>query len=427
MSLKDTLHALVSKKQNNELAKKDELATALVASDFFPIVHAAEFNASQYKKIPFAGIMALGAAFSQIPASARTIVTSVTSKVSSSEPLFVQVNPKQVEGFMRYAKDGSTSGNIWQINQQGKEVIKGRMRYKPVDRPLSVTETTTTTVPFDPSSLVVAAALMRIEKKLSDVQETTNKILQFLTLKEQAKQRGNLETLIDILEEYKQNTNNAQLCTIRSHEVQTIRREAQQSILFYQEQVSLRLNEKQFLHSGQKTQVLLDSVLNEFCEYQLACYIYAFSSFLDVLLQKNFDQNTLNAEIAKMTSIADKYASLFSTCHAEIAAYQRSSINAQLRGSAGTLTKTLGRALGSVPMPHKDTLKKKLIQKGNAFGQQNKKQVLKVMERFKPLQNCQMLPFIDNLQTVNTLYNEPNSMMMDSENLYILESSNNAC
>lgn len=420
MSLKDAFHALVSKKESTEEERKDAVSKALVASECFPIVRSSELDISKYKKIPFTNILALGAAFSQLPLSARTITKTVTTDINAGEPLFVQINPKNVQGFMRFTKDG-TSGNIWQINEQGKEVIKGRMRYKQIN-PTAV-KTSVTTVPFDPVAPMIVIMLMEINQKLDGIQKTTNQILQFLTLQEQAKQRGNLETLVDVLNEYKQHSDDAQLCAMRNTEVQTIRREAQQSMIFHQEQIAEHLREQKAIHGEQKAQTLFDSVLTEFAEYQLACHIYAFSVFLDVLLQKRFESDVLSCEIDKMNQHAAQYDTLFAACHETLAAYQRSSIAAQLRGSTGNFAKALGKAIGSVPVIREGPVDEALIRAGNSLGQQNKEKLLKTMQRFEPLEHSRMAPFIDNLKTADILYNHPGSMLMDQDNLYVLENA----
>ena len=57
--------------------------------------------------------------------------------------------------------------------------------------------------------------------------------------------------------------------------MQAIRREAQQNMLFYQEQVSRRLQEQSALHDSQAVRGMLNAVTDEFREYQLSCYLYA--------------------------------------------------------------------------------------------------------------------------------------------------------
>ena len=181
MALKDAWNALIGKNSTTEIAPKEDTALVPLASDAFPVVRVQPDQLAAYKQIPLGGLASLGAAFAQLPEGARTIVQTVTKQVATNETLFVGINPKGVQGFLRADANG-TVGNIMQINAQGKQVIAGRMRFKPVDG-IPVNETMSTVMPVDPMLMVVAIALMTIEQKLDGIQKSVEEVLQFLKLK----------------------------------------------------------------------------------------------------------------------------------------------------------------------------------------------------------------------------------------------------
>ena len=158
MALKDVLKSLTGKKKD-EVSRQNDAASALIASEQFPIIRASDMNVSKYKQVPLMGLATLGAAFMQLPETARTITSTVTKSVDLHETLFVGVNPKGVAGFLRDCGQG-VSGNIMQINEQGKQVIAGRMRFKAINQ-LPVTETTATVVPIEPMTMVIALCFHR--------------------------------------------------------------------------------------------------------------------------------------------------------------------------------------------------------------------------------------------------------------------------
>ena len=422
MSFKDALKALTGNKQNTEQDKKSQAIQAIISNEQFPIIHSAQVDMARYTKIPMTGIAALGVSFAQLPAAARTIVQSVTTNVAATEPLFVGLNPKGVAGFLRSNEYG-TVGNIMQINQQGKQVIAGRMRFKELTNGLPVTSSTMTTIPFDPVTLVIAAALMNIEQKLAGIQKTADEILQFLKLSEQSKQRGNLNMLAEIMDEFKRNSENEKLLNLRNIEVQTIKREAHQSILLHQEQIAHKLRNQQAIHVAHNAQEMLNTVMDEFYEYQLACYLYAFASFLDVMLQKNFEKASLDSSAAKIDEHAKRYAELYKACHAQIGNYQRTSVEAQVMGGLGGIASFLGKAIASVPVLRDGPVDEALISAGQSIGKQNDESLRKSLERFEKIEDSRMTPFIENIRTVNTLYNTPEGLLMDSENLYLLQAN----
>ena len=81
--------------------------------------------------------------------------------------------------------------------------------------------------------VAIAVALMEINKKLDGIQSSIDEVLRFLETDKQAKQRGNLQTLAEIMEDFKRKGNDADFCKSRNHTVQEIQRDARQDIEFY--------------------------------------------------------------------------------------------------------------------------------------------------------------------------------------------------
>lgn len=420
MGLKDAIKALSGKQPETEHEIKEAAIQALFSSENFPIIRPAQVDMSQYRKVPLLGIAALGAAFATIPSAARTITQTVTTSISTKETLFVGINPKGIAGFLRANQHG-TVGNIMQINEQGKQVIVGRMRFKPLEGGLPVTQTTKTMVPFDPMTLVIAAALFSIDQKLAKLQQKAEEILQFLKLEKQSRQRGNLNMLAEILDEYKQNCSDDNLCSLRNTEVQTIRREAQQDMLFYQEQIASQLQAQKALHGKQSAHSLLEAVMAAFCEYQLAGYLYGFATFLDIMLRKEFASAVISAAARKIAEHKERYDGLYAQCHAQMDAYQRTSLESQLLGGLGNAAKSIGQKMAATPVLKRGPVDEALINAGESLGNINRGAIAKRMSAFAQLEDSKMGAFIENLGALDALCNRADAMLTDGENLYILE------
>ena len=413
MALKDMMKSLICKKETPVPVQPQD--KALLTAEDFPIIRAGDVDLSKYQKVPLMGLAALGAAFSTLPEAARTITNTVTTRVAIGTPVFAGFWPEGVVGRM-VDKGLGFSGNITNIN--GGSGIVGRMRYKLIDGGIPITTTTNSVIPFDPMTMVVAAALISIDKKLDTLQEKAEEILQFLKLEKRSRHRGNLNMLAEIMEEYKRDCNNEKTCALRLVAVQDIKREAHQDILFYQEQIARKVLEQKAIHGMQKAQNLLDSVMNEFYEYQLASYLYAYTSFMEVMLQKNFEAAPAVAE--KMTAHAKKYTELYHECRSLIANYQRTAIETQLLGGLGSVAKTVGQKIASVPVLSKGPVDEALISAGESIGRLNKDAVAKKLEAFAPLEDSRMMTFIENVRRLDLLYNRPDGMITDGENLYIM-------
>ena len=255
MALKDAWNALIGKTDNVDVAPKGENALAPLASEAFPVVRIQPNQLAAYKQIPLAGLASMGVAFVQLPEGTRTIVQTVTKKVATNETLFVDINPKGIQGFL-WADANGTVGNIMQVSAQGKQVIAGRMRFKPVDG-IPMNETVSTVMPIDPMLMVVAIALMTIEQKLDGIQKSVEEVLQFLKFEKQSAQRGNLNMLSEIMEEYKNSCHNEQFCLSRLQVTLATKKDAHRDILFYQEQIAIELQKKKGLHGAKDSQEIL--------------------------------------------------------------------------------------------------------------------------------------------------------------------------
>ena len=418
MALKGIMKSLNPKKEGSILQPICESPGILMTSDNFPIVRSADTDMSKYKKIPLFSIASMGAAFAKLPESARIITQTVTRNVATNETLFVGINVKGTPGFLLQNEHG-TVGNIMQYNAQGKQIIADRMRFKPLESGLPVSTTTSTVIPFDPFTLVIAAALASIDKKLDTLHEKAEEILQFLKLDNKSRQRGNLDLLSEIMDEYKKGFSNEKMCFVRLVGVQSIKKEALQDIHRYQDLIANKIKEQKLLHGAHKAQELLDSVTNEFYEYQLASYLYAYASFMETMLQRNI--SLASAAVSKMKKYAQQYADLYSSCYDQITNYQQKAIEAQLIDGLGNAAKSVGNKIAAVPLLNKGIVDEALIVAGESLKKHNSDVIERKLESFTALQDSKMETFIDGIQTFNLIYIDPKAILTDGENLYIME------
>ena len=123
----------------------------------------------------------------------------------------------------------------------------------------------------------------------------------------------------------------------------------------------------------------------------------------------------------KMKAVATRYEVLYTECHAQIAKYHRSSIEAQIIGGIGVATKGLGKAIAAVPIIREGPVDEALINAGDSIGKFNRDTAQKRLEAFEPFADSRMGSFIENIQTLDLLYNTENAMLTDGSNLYVLK------
>ena len=421
MALRDAWNALTRKDSKNEIAKKDKTASAIANLDLFPVVELPESEMEQYQKVPLAGIAALGAAFSQLPEAARTIVQQTTTQIRPGTTYFTALNPKGVSGYL-LDKGLGTSGNIFRINEQGKQVIAGRLFFQPTDV-LPGIQTTATTLRVDPTLFVIAACVIAIQQEFADLHAHIEKVLQVIEQTKQARQRGNLHILTDVMEGYKLKCNDEKWCAVRSNSVLEIARDAMTSINDYQTSIEKLLTTQQDFHDSKKVQSLVNQLSHHFAEYQLACYLYAFSAYLDALLLKSFDTQSIDSVTTKIDAISQRYHAFYTQARTKLADYQRSSVGMKLKGGVAIGAKKLGQVIHDTPILEKGPVDEALVRLGNSLGNQNRESLQELLSRLEAFSNCRVAAFVDNLHIVHALYEGDKPLLTDGNTLYIPKSA----
>ena len=408
----DTKKTETSRDINSEIIN---VINAMDFADGFTVEKISEMELNKAKKIPISNLALLGTAFSQMSEAARTTVTTVTSEIKT-ENLYRGIWPEGANGRLAFNINGATVGNI-----MGEKGIDSRMLFKPIGE-VSVENTITSIKSIDPTMMAVAVALMEINKKLDGIQSSIDEVLRFLETDKQAKQRGNLQTLAEIMEDFKRKGNDADFCKSKNHTVQEIQRDARQDIEFYKTRIETAVKEKKTFHSQKDVREYVDSITTNFAEYQLACYLYAYSTFLDTVLRKDFEEESIGSCRSKIIRIAEDYDALFRECRAQIASYQRSSVGNKVVGGIGKTAGTLGKAIRSIPVIEKGPVDELLLDAGDVLRDANKDTVKAQVNNLEVLENNRMGDFLNGIGVVGALCNRKSAMITDGMNLYVFDS-----
>lgn len=408
----DTKKTETSRDINSEIIN---VINAMDFADGFTVEKISEMELNKAKKIPISNLALLGTAFSQMSEAARTTVTTVTSEIKR-ENLYRGIWPEGANGKLAFNINGATVGNI-----MGEKGIDSRMLFKPIGG-VSVENTITSIKSIDPTMVAVAVALMEINKKLDGIQSSIDEVLRFLETDKQAKQRGNLGILAEIMEDFKRKGNDADFCKSRNHTVQEIQRDARQDIEFYKTRIETAVKEKKTFHSQKDVREYVNSITTNFAEYQLACYLYAYSTFLDTVLRKDFEEGSIDNCRNRIIRISEDYDALFRECRAQIASYQRSSAENKVVGGIGKTAGTLGKTIRSIPVIEKGQVDELLLNAGDVLRDVNKDTVKAQVNNLEVLENNRMGDFLNGIGVVGALCNRKSAMITDGMNLYVFDS-----
>ena len=322
-----------------------------------------------------------------------------------------------------YATGGAGQSGLYFVNTAGKTMFKSGSQYignlPAANGGVGGGLARMTQLPLDPTMLCMAVVIMVVEKKLGAIYEAQKEILAFLELKEQAKLKGNLNALADILNNYKFNWDNEKYKAHKHILVQDIKRESEQSIILYCEQLTKLLSKKALFHSNQDNKSKFNKTIAYLSDYQLALYTFSFSSFLEVMLLENFDTNYLNSIASKVQEYSGDYTSLYEKCAEKIEKDSKACLEGYALKGLSKLSIGVGNIVEKIPVISKSQLDENFIKVGGIFQDVDTNRTQNLMQILADKQTDYISSFVENIHTIDSIYNKSMQLMFDSENIYI--------
>ena len=366
-------------------------------------------------KLPLERIPQLGIALASLPSAFRTVTNTV------SVPMLLQptdkfgnpLDPSILQSF----KDGSGLMGSYRDAAKGF----GQARFHVVEGDIA---TSVTQVPYDPTSLFMAAAIAQINQKLDSIQESVDEMFDYMRQRDKANMRGNLRTLADILNSYGLYHNNAIEMTSAHMKVLDIKQSSAQGMELFRSQAQAELEKKGFIEVRDDVKRRLDKVLDYLKDYQLATYIHAFSLFLEPMLTQNFKPAKLADAAAKIEADSLAYRELYTECYDALEAGTADTVDAALLGGIASAGKLLGHALAATPIGEFTPIDEALEDAGEGIGRFNDEQSKKLIEKLHQAKTPDVASFRQSVMEIDTLYNRPTQIAVDAENVYILPAKN---
>ena len=375
----------------DEIARKNELLQAMIAVELTPTAVKNEITTQKYSKLPLSQVSALGTGL-------EPIVTAV-QQISGKGGYYKVTIPKGTS--LARFKDG-TGFLGTTLNDHG---IVGQARLNPLV--------------CNPTMLLVAVTLANINKKLDMLQETQQEMLDFIVQKDKSELKGDLDFLLDVFNNYKHNWYSEKYKTANHIKVLDIRQNAGRKIDFYQEMIKKHIGKKILFHSDQDIKKQIAQVQDEFKDYQLSLYLYGFAYFLEVLLQENFDAAYLDSIAEKINTLAFQYRELYSAAYTQIEGRTKSSLQARMLTGLSFVNKAFRETTAKIPVIRKSQLDETLIEAGRKISAYKEKRAESTMRQLVDRQSSCVCPFIDQINTINRVYNRPMTLVFNNETLYL--------
>ena len=392
MTFMGDIITLNNKMQEN---KDNEILQIMNNTSIYPMLKESEVGVSNYTSLPLSRLAAYGTAFQPLATAVQTAV------------------------------NGAGGSGIYYVNTAGKTMfqMKGTNNFigslQTSDGMVGGGQAKMTPLACDPTMIFMAAVLANVEKKLDSIQDMQKEMMDFLVQKEKADLKGDLNFLFDVFNNYKYNWNNEMYKNSNHIKVLDIRQEAEKKIAFYREQIIAKVNKKSFIHSDQTVNKQLQMVQDQFKDYQLALYLFGFSSFLEVMLLGNFGKDYLTGISEKLEKYSLHYRELYTKCYDEIESYSSTSVQSSMLKGIAKASTSVGKIVEKIPVISKGQADEALIAAGDKLDELNAGKLRKQMSSLIERQSNSIRPFIENIDTVNELCNKPVELLVDKENLYI--------
>ena len=274
-------------------------------------------------------------------------------------------------------------------------------------------------VPVDPVSLVMAAALVAIDKRLDAVQAQQTEILDFLREQNEAGLRADLTTLSDVMQDYRFNWDNPTFCTNKHLQVQEIRRGAEKNLLLYQRQVEDALAQVKKRPSDAEQRKVLADVGGGFHYYRMSVYLYAFASFLEATLLGNFRSDYLQNVYRKVEAHDLQYRAFYTDCYDRVALIASGSAESKAILRFAGAQKAVGGFIGKLPGVRRGQLDEGLQAAGERLEGLEAQRAEGILEAFRIHSESGAGLFLEKLTAMDKLFNAESEYIIDGENLYV--------
>lgn len=397
--------------QTNNGAASDQIRQQLSSMDIRLASTDIEVDVSNAIKLSFDQIPALGVALGSLPEVFRTVTATfdVPTLLQATDKFGHPLDPSILQHF----NDGSGLLGSFRDPINGF----GQARFHSVELG-SITNVTT--LPYDPTSLFIAAALSQINQKLDAIQDTVNEMFEYMKQKDKAELRGNIRVLENTLEAYRDNWNNDIWRNTAHTKVEDIKQESEKAIIHLRSQIKTKLAEKGPIEIRITVDNRLSEILDRLKEYQLAVYTYSFASFLEPMLCENYSENNLTNIASRISDHGIEYRELYTDCYEAIETNAQESIDAVALNGVASALSGLGSLIRQTPIGQFTPIDEALKDAGKGVGGFNNEQTQALMEKLVHAKAPDISPFRESIEAINNLHNKPQQIIADRDNIYLL-------
>ena len=358
--------------------------------------------------VPIAELSTLGAGVASLVPAFNTVTTTTTI---ATDGLFTIAN-KVAGDTLKIAKNGNAWGAM--------KTAAGGSKMVQLAEAGPLTASSQAVAAINPATMMMAVALYSIEKQLGEIAETQKQILSFLEIKDEAEIEGDLETLTELITNYKHNWDK-EIYVQNSHKMaMDIKRKARSNMISCQKKVAEVLSNNKLLVAQKQVKSAFRDLEKRFKYYRLALYTYSLASMMEIMLGGNYKEEYIAGIKDEIVKLSGTYRELFEKSSMYLEKLGSSAVEANVLKGIGTAGKAVGKFIGSIPFVKEGPVDEFLQDSGshlkkNAIGMETK-----AVHEFAVLSNSGTRIFIDKMEDMIQIYNHTAEICFDDKNIYLI-------
>lgn len=361
--------------------------------------------------IPVAQLSTLGAGVSSLIPAFRTVASAVTIDTGG---LFRVAN-QNAGDVLKMAKDGTYWGAMKTADKASKMAKLQQVE--------SISETAKSVTAFNTATIMMAAALLSIEKQLGNIQETQEQILSLIRFDKESKIEGTAQQLLSLLKKYKYSWDNEKFIQANAGFVESAQQSSRADILSLQKEIShdLGAKQKQLVVIRTAVDSKASELIKKFQYYRLSVFNFSLASLLEVLLTGNFKEEYICEIRSEIEKVSADYRHAFDNGSRYLEKMSKMSVETNLLKNVGKAGNAAGKFIGSIPIIEKGPVDELLCDSGSKLQQIAEKTETNVIGDFGKLGNPNTGVFTKRLTELNTIYNHTSKIKIEKDRIMLIE------
>lgn len=358
--------------------------------------------------VPIAELVTLGAGVSSLIPALHTVTQTITM---------------DTQGLYRLANAGA--GDTLKIAKNGNfwgafKTVEGSSKFAQLQSAGPISATSTTTMPIDPATAMMAIALFTIEQRLDSIMEMEKQIKSFLEMEKQSEIEADVHTLVSIITKYKYNWNNSIFMTNNHKMVLDIQRTEKKNMLSFQKKVVETIHSKKGFAAQSKLNASLVNLEKDFTYYKLSLYAYAMASLIEILLSGNFKEENISLIKKDIETCSLDYRKIYTQCSIYLESLQSASIEANILKGVGTAGMMAGKIVGNIPLVRRGPVDEFLQDSGEKLKNHVKTAEKNIVCDFGKVKDPETSIFVEKMDDLIQIYNHTSEICFDDKKIYLI-------